>query len=199
MTETGAYKESRSDRHHRDSSRLIATTLNPKGSSAALGTAMRAIVGCLRQCYIPMLHNVWDFHEQFQINYETPDVPRLLPPDMAKLRVDRLQEELDEYREAVEAGDLVKALDALVDLLYILLGAVHLHGFTKIFGRAWVRVHAANMKKERAKRVEDSKHGSIFDIVKPEGWEPPYLDDLLAEARAPEAKPVSQAEQGTLL
>ena len=199
MTETGPYKESRSDRHHRDSSRLIADTLSPRGNAATRGGMMRAIGGCLRQSYTPMLHNVWDFHEQFEIHYETPDVPRLLPPDMAKLRANRLQEELDEYKEAVEAGDLVKALDALVDLLYILLGAVHLHGFTKIFGRAWVRVHAANMKKERAKRAEDSKHGSTYDIVKPAGWQPPYLDDLLAETQASEAKPVSQAAQGTLL
>jgi len=75
--------------------------------------------------------------------------------------------------------DLEKCLDALIDLEYVLLGTVHLHGFSGIYDQAFARVQAANMSKIRAERPEDSKRGTGFDVVKPEGWEAPVFADLL--------------------
>lgn len=48
------------------------------------------------------------------------------------------------------------------------------------FIEAWRRVHHANMQKVRVERIEDSKRGSVFDIVKPSGWVAPDLSDLVS-------------------
>jgi hypothetical protein len=44
-------------------------------------------------------------------------------------------------------------------------------------------VHEANMKKVRALRPEDSKRGSIYDIVKPVGFVAPTLTDLIRKEK----------------
>ena len=141
---------------------------------------------------------VSDFHKKFGLEYTGP--ARALPQDIQILRLRRLDEELDEYKMAVGILHLVErhnlgeearlkaleaAFDALIDLQYILLGTAELHGFDR-FDEGFARVHAANMAKERAARAEDSKHGSTYDIIKPEGWQPPVLADLVTQNKAPE-------------
>ena len=74
---------------------------------------------------------------------------------------------------------LEEALDGLVDMAYVLFGTAYLHGFHKIFPEAWQRVHQANMQKVRAELDTDSKRNSSLDVVKPAGWEPPVLTDLV--------------------
>lgn len=49
------------------------------------------------------------------------------------------------------------------------------------FVTAWQRVHDANMRKKRAEKESDSKRGSRFDVIKPEGWVAPDLRDLVGE------------------
>lgn len=49
------------------------------------------------------------------------------------------------------------------------------------FVAAWERVHHANMQKKRAEKASDSKRGSKYDVIKPEGWVPPDLRDLVGE------------------
>lgn len=97
-------------------------------------------------------------------------------PEEWELRHARLKEELDEYLEAVEAGDDEGTFDALIDLCYIAIGTCYRRGWD--FEEGWRRVHAANMAKERGKE-NSSKYGSSFDIVKPEGWTAPDLSDLV--------------------
>lgn len=121
-----------------------------------------------------MFADIKKFHKQMGLEYEGE--PRFLPLDMSKLRIDRLHEEMDEYRQARRDNNLVDQLDALVDLVYVALGTAYLHGFD--FEEAWNRVHASNMLKERAQKTSDSKHKSQYDVIKPEGWVPPYLKDL---------------------
>lgn len=159
------------------------------------------------------LDDIDAFHAKFGIHY--PDPPRLLPGDpprpevraalsetllelrrfgrsrdsLIAFRVGFMLEELVEYVNAHRDGELAKALDALVDLLYVLLGTVHLHGFNfrrgdrdvlaPIFELAWQRVHAANMAKVKGTGATSSRSAS-FDVVKPPGWQPPQLEDLVA-------------------
>ena len=113
------------------------------------------------------------FHEKFGLDYNGP--PRALPDDLEEFRIKFMQEELDEYKDP-ENG-LAHKLDALVDLVYVALGTAYLAGFP--FNEAWSRVHEANMKKVKALRPEDSKRGSVHDVVKPPGWAPPSLSDLV--------------------
>jgi predicted HAD superfamily Cof-like phosphohydrolase len=118
-----------------------------------------------------MLEDIKKFHEKFGLAYNGP--PRDLPEELHSFRVNFMMEELEEY---LRAQSLVDKLDALVDLIYVALGTAHLHGFD--FEKAWRRVHEANMKKARAERTTDSRRGSTFDVVKPDGWTPPDLSDL---------------------
>lgn len=139
------------------------------------------------------LADIQQFHIKFGLEYR--DLPRILPPDIADFRRRFMQEELDEWHseqdqaeKSAELRDLDQAgythhlegqLDAMVDLMYVLLGTVHLQGLSSVFAEAWRRVHEANMAKVRVERVEDSSRGSAYDVIKPEGWEPPTHTDLV--------------------
>lgn len=118
-----------------------------------------------------VLEMVAEFHEQFQIDYKGP--PRLLPVGLATDRVNFMNEELDEYYKAYVHGNLEGMLDALVDLVYVAVGTAHLHGLD--FDEAFRRVHLANKRKARDTKLMNGKEG----IIKPEGWEPPFLTDLV--------------------
>jgi len=93
-----------------------------------------------------------------------------------ELRHVRLADEADEYAEAVEAEDDEETLDALVDIIYIALGTAYRRGWD--FAEAWKRVHTANMEKQRGNST-NSKYGSGFDIIKPQGWSGPDHSDLV--------------------
>lgn len=140
------------------------------------------------------LQDIRDFHKKFGLEYNGP--PRALSGELAAFRRRFMEEELREWVDHIFASNLEltltdvpdpevyrhhleQTLDALVDLMYVLLGTAHLQGFDDIFEEAWRRVHAANMNKVRATSAADSKRGSTLDVVKPEGWEPPTHTDLL--------------------
>ena len=142
-----------------------------------------------------MMQDIVDFHEKFGLAYEGP--PRVLPQSLFEFRQDFKHEELEEYsheqhQAAVHiskdgttnvpetvAMHLDAQLDALVDLSYVVLGTAYLQFGSKAFWEAWRRVHSANMAKVRTERASDSKRGSTFDVIKPEGWSPPSHLDLV--------------------
>ena len=70
-------------------------------------------------------------------------------------------EELEEYREACERGDIVEVLDALCDITYVSLGnGAMLHGLKDKIWSAYQEVQASNMSKackteEEAKQTVD--------------------------------------------
>lgn len=119
-----------------------------------------------------MFNDVKAFREKFNLTYSGP--PRNIPYAMRDDRFNHMMEELYEYYNARTKAD---QLDALVDLVYVALGTAALHGFP--FDEAWARVHAANMKKMRAASAKDSKRNDPYDVVKPPGWVPPDLTDLV--------------------
>lgn len=138
------------------------------------------------------VRDIEDFHLKFRLDYGGP--PRSLPESLSVFRKAFMSEELQEYRvseaqarsekikqEGVDLAEyafhLDQMLDALVDLTYVVLGTSYLHGFD--FREAWRRVHSKNMEKVRVKSEEDSKRGSIYDVVKPEGWEAPSHIDMV--------------------
>lgn len=58
-----------------------------------------------------------------------------------------IAEELEEFKEAQKAEDLVEVADSLVDLLYVVMGAAHHYGMDKILEKCFDEVHASNMSK----------------------------------------------------
>lgn len=119
-----------------------------------------------------LVKDIVQFHQKFDLN--SPDKPSQLSTELLKFRIKFMREELNEY---VKSSGLEGKLDALVDLVYVAIGTAYLHGFD--FNEAWRRVHEANMKKVRAQSADESKRGTSFDVVKPEGWTAPDLSDLV--------------------
>lgn len=85
-------------------------------------------------------------------------------------RIDFLQEELDELKEAFDNKDSESIVDALIDIKVVASGTLDL---AKVDGEmAWQEVMSANMKKEvgfNPKRPNSDGH----DLIKPEGWKAP--------------------------
>lgn len=123
-----------------------------------------------------------DFHDKFGMP-ESPH-PRILEPELMNFRIDFLEEELAEIEDAYAHEDLAGIADGLVDLVYVAVGTAELMGLP--WRELWDEVQRANMSKERALRVEDSKRGSTFDVIKPAGWTPPDIQGILQRAMLPE-------------
>tara|TARA_R100000808_G_C2096925_1_gene115351 strand:- start:336 stop:791 length:456 start_codon:yes stop_codon:yes gene_type:complete len=100
--------------------------------------------------------------------------------ELVNFRTSFLLEELAEYTQAITKKDTAAALDALVDIVYIALGTAWL--FNLPFEKAWEEVQKANMKKIRAKS-KSKKRGTSFDVVKPKGWTPPDIEQVIYEER----------------
>lgn len=152
---------------------------------------VRSIMGGV---YFDPVADIAEFHIKYGLSYDGP--VRVLPRELSEFRINFMDEELTEYSgsnaiafmeryihtpTARDLGNynihLELMIDALVDLTYVVLGTSYLHGFD--FKEAWRRVHAANMRKIRVERIGDSKRGSLYDVVKPEGWTPPSHIDLV--------------------
>lgn len=108
--------------------------------------------------------------------------PRELPASVASLRKKLIAEEASELVDAIDRGELNQMLDALCDLLYVTVGTANAMGFSDVLDEAFARVHHSNMQKKLVPSRHESKRDSQWDIVKGEGWKPPYLDDLTKNA-----------------
>lgn len=77
--------------------------------------------------------DVREFHVKFGLPFDDAPNPIALDADAYRFRVGFLYEEIDEYGEAWAGRDLTKAVDALLDFVYVIYG-------TALFMRAG-RVH----------------------------------------------------------
>ena len=95
---------------------------------------------------------VAEFHRTFRLPVlHTPQLPSA---DRCRLRLNLLQEELDELRQAIADDDLVEVADALADLQYVLSGAIHEFGLGSRFANLFAEVHRSNMSKTCATAEE---------------------------------------------
>jgi len=82
----------------------------------------------------------------------------------------------EEFNELREAEDDVEALDALIDIIVVTIGAIHSMGADA--EGAWKEVMATNFAKidrdtGKVRKREDGK------VLKPTGWQPPVLSPFL--------------------
>jgi len=125
--------------------------------------------------------DVLAFHYKFGV-LPTRGVPHVPARDVTDFRTRFLQEELDEFKVAVELNDLPKALDALLDLVYVANGTALLMGISpECWREMWDEVQRANMTKVRASGADDerSKRKHSLDVVKPAGWRGPQHEPIL--------------------
>ena len=102
---------------------------------------------------VPFVDEVQEFNQTFgkPNNYE-PTIPE---KNEWMFVYDFIQEELAEYKEACEKGDIVEILDALCDITYVSLGnGVMLHGLKGKIWKAYQEVQASNMSKSCVDKSE---------------------------------------------
>ena len=95
---------------------------------------------------VPFVSEVETFNATFgkPNNYE-PTIPSKVEWQFV---YDFILEELEEYREACENGNIVEVLDALCDITYVSLGnGTMLHGLKDKIWPAYLEVQASNMSK----------------------------------------------------
>jgi len=114
-----------------------------------------------------MLGDVQRFNTEV-VGVPIPDELQFLSEARGHDKAVHLQEELDEFRESINWENQA---DALVDLIYVALGALVEMGVTP--GSVFNEVHDANMKKVGG--IKPERADSQFDAIKPDGWTSPDL------------------------
>ena len=104
------------------------------------------------------LNDVAQFHSTFQL--PVLDKPTVPDKERCALRINLLQEELDELKEALEEKDIVEVADALCDLQYVLSGAILEFGLGGQFRSLFDEVQRSNMSKtcKSQKEAEETLH-----------------------------------------
>ena len=124
--------------------------------------------------YVPFVSEVEEFNATMgkPNNYEP-----VIPEEKEWMFVyNFILEELEEYKDACEAGDIVEVLDALCDIAYVSIGnGAMLHGLKDRLWDAYQEVQASNMSKacvdeEEAqatvlRRSEEQNEGCHFEKV----------------------------------
>ena len=114
-----------------------------------------------------------DFKEA--MGQEVNAVPTWPEDDIQRLRLDLIEEELDELHYAIDNKDMVEIADALGDLLYVVYGAGHAFGID--LDECFKEIHASNMSKlgpdVKPIKREDGK------VLKPDTFFPPDLKTIL--------------------
>ena len=102
-------------------------------------------------------------------------VPHMLTGDLAKLRIKLIEEEFKEYKDAIEAGDIIAAADALGDLLFAIYGTCVTHGFNADVVMAEI-TRSNNTKMSVDGNPTNHKGGKI---LKGPNFQPPRLAMVL--------------------
>ncbi len=108
------------------------------------------------------LEMVQEFHETYGL--PVADEQTTGSEQTKELRINLLQEELDELKEALAENDPIETLDALIDLQYVLDGAFLSFGFQGVKGAAFNEVHRSNMSKlgEDGKPIRREGDGKVM-------------------------------------
>ena len=116
-----------------------------------------------------MLVKVAEFNREV-VALPIPETPQVLGEQRRTWANAALQEELKEFNDAADAGDVLEAADALIDLVYFALGRLVEMGVPAT--AVMDEVQRANMDKERGELSK--RPGSMgHDAVKPTGWQAP--------------------------
>ena len=76
---------------------------------------------------------------------EVKKKPSLSTEKINNLRINLINEELEEFKEAIKNNDLKEAIDALTDILYVTYGAGHAFGVN--LDKCFDEVQRSNMSK----------------------------------------------------
>lgn len=126
-----------------------------------------------------LTHDAYEMVEQFHAKFGVPIGEDAGWPtnggqidyDQINLRKRLIREEYDELLDAINGEDFIETMDALADMLYVLYGTAIQFGVD--IRAIFEEVHRTNMAKVGGGTRRDGK------ILKPEGWQPPRIKELL--------------------
>jgi predicted HAD superfamily Cof-like phosphohydrolase len=91
------------------------------------------------------LEKVKCFHEMFKAPVlESPQIPS---KERCELRINLIQEELNEMKDAIEKEDIIEIADSLGDLMVVLCGSILEFGMGDKFNKIFENIHKSNMSK----------------------------------------------------
>ena len=96
--------------------------------------------------FIDIIKAVETFHDSFGIENNYEPTAKISQKDY-ELRHRLMQEENEEYLEAVKNNDLIEVADALGDQLYILCGTILKHGLQHKIVEVFEEIQRSNMSK----------------------------------------------------
>lgn len=125
--------------------------------------------------YVPFVSEVEEFNSL--MNKPNNYVPQI-PNNRAEWEFvyNFVLEELEEYKQACESGDIVEVLDALCDIAYVSLGnGTMLHGLKHKIWPAYMEVQASNLSK--ACRTEEEAEKTV-QVRSEEQGEPCHYEQV---------------------
>ena len=122
------------------------------------------------------VQDIKDMHEKFKFHETTDEFDIEKFWELMEFRYKFLYEELvKEGRSAITNKDFEEIVDFLIDLSVVAIGTLDLMNVD--VQKAWDRVHAANMAKERGIKPGRPNPLKLPDLMKPEGWKAPSHKD----------------------
>lgn len=122
--------------------------------------------------------DIEDMHSKFGVNSVIRNLDRNKLKKFLEFRLNFLQEELDEAKEALASDNSERAediVDAMIDLCVVAIGT--LDAFDVDSYEAWNRVHEKNMQKSPGIKPERPNPLGLPDLIKPDGWTAPTHAD----------------------
>lgn len=124
--------------------------------------------------------DIAEMHAKFGVNPVIRDLDKVKLKKFLEFRLNFLQEELDEAKEALASDDAARAediVDAMIDLCVVAIGT--LDAFDVDSYEAWNRVHEKNMQKVPGIKPSRPNPLGLPDLIKPEGWTAPtHVDNV---------------------
>jgi predicted HAD superfamily Cof-like phosphohydrolase len=117
--------------------------------------------------------DIMEFHRTF--GHKIGAWPRIPKDSIRALRSKLIREEVNELLDGMDDSDLEKVADGAADAIVVILGTCVSYGID--IRPIWDEVHRTNMAKVGGKKRADGK------TLKPEGWKPPRIRELLDQQR----------------
>ena len=120
---------------------------------------------------IEIIRQEWNANVGVPMNEE----PTLIHQDEGKLMFHLMYEELLEFKNAIESGNIVEIADALGDIQYLLNGTVNQYGLHGAWDQIQREIHESNMTKLIDGKLVKREDGKV---LKPDTYVRPDLEWL---------------------
>lgn len=110
------------------------------------------------------MHHKFGVHEWFEKNKHNKELMRTY----LRFRLNMVEEELNETREAIDSKDPEEIVDGLIDLCVFAIGTLDVFGVDAV--KAWNEIYSANMAKDVGVKPGRPNPFGLPDLIKPDGW-----------------------------